>query len=98
MCPPHASAVWIVLVGTVILPPAEPRIHRVEYTDLPPPIRARLADRGIDEARFAEYLRHIDADTARRLEEGDRDELIHYALQSQRFTRLPRIERALSAR
>lgn len=93
-----SEVVAVLLASALLAVPAEQRSRRIEYSDLPPPVRARLADRGIDEARFAEYLRHIDADTARRLEEGDRDELIYYALQSQRFTRLPRIEPALSAR
>ncbi len=67
-------------------------------TDLPRLIQLGLARRGVDEAGFPAYLRRIDEETARRLEEGTRDELVYYALQSRRFTRLAPIEPALSAR
>jgi hypothetical protein len=88
----------LLLVSAALAAAAEQRTHRIEYVDLPPAVRSRLAGHGIDQPRFPEYLRHIEAETSRRLQEGQRDHFIYYALQSQRFTRLPRIEPALSAR
>jgi SAM-dependent methyltransferase len=61
-------------------------------------VRARLAGQGIDASHFVRYLHDVDAETTRRLAEGERDHFIYYALQSRRFTRLPAIEPALSAR
>lgn len=43
-------------------------------------------------------LAAIGAESMRRVESGERDHLVFYALQSGRFTALPRIEPALSAR
>ena len=77
---------------------AAQRTVRLRYDDLPRLIQRDLAQRGVDEARFPAYLREIDEETTRRLDEGTRDELVYYALQSRRFTRLPPIEPALSAR
>src|SRR5438552_3604351 len=66
---------------------------QIRYSDLPPAIARRF-----DAATFDARIQAIERDTARREREGELDHLIYYAFQSQRFTRLPRIEPALSAR
>jgi hypothetical protein len=79
-------------------PHAAPRLRHVEYSDLPVEIQQRFAYDGISAPDFPGYLRSLESDTERRLAEGEREHLIFYALQSQRFTRRPRIEPAVSAR
>lgn len=61
-------------------------------------LRARLEARGLSEAAFPSYLERIREANARRIREGDLDHLVFYMLQSTRFTSLPPIEPALSAR
>ena len=72
--------------------------RRVQYGDLTLPLQRALGDRGANSAQFERYVAAIEADTAKRVAEGDRDHLIYYALQSRRFTKRARIEPALSAR
>jgi SAM-dependent methyltransferase len=79
-------------------PHAAPRIRHIEYSDLPAEIQQRFAAGGVRAADFADYLHKVETDTARRVAEGEREHLIYYALQSDRFTRRPRIEPAASAR
>lgn len=62
------------------------------------PFRARLEARGITAGSFEAYVERVRRDNAQRVREGDLDHLIFYALQSTRFTRLPPIEPALSAK
>src|SRR5689334_22837049 len=69
------------------------QVHTVQYRDLPPAMARRF-----DTADFDARIQSIELDTARREREGELDHLIYYALQSQHFTALPRIEPALSAR
>jgi len=71
-----------------------PRKRSIRYSDLPAQIRQVLQ---VSEKTFAEFVRGIEERTAERLRLGENDHLIAYLLQSQRFTRLPRIEPALSA-
>src|SRR5262249_12120674 len=65
----------------------------VRWEDLPAGIARRF-----ERAEFDERMRAIERDTERRERAGELEHLIYYALQSQRFTKLPRIEPALSAR
>jgi hypothetical protein len=44
------------------------------------------------------YLDRLELETATRVRDGEFEHLIHYLLQSRRFTTLPPIEPALSAR
>jgi CheR methyltransferase, SAM binding domain len=76
----------------------DPRVERVKYSDLPAPIQKHFTADGIPEEKFAGYLHDVDMDTERRVAEGEREHLVYYALQSKRFTRLPPIEPAASAR
>ena len=77
---------------------AADRVHRIEYADLPQPVRQILTAQGLSSSTFSEYIQRVEADTERRVTEGEREHLIHYALQSTRFTNRPPIEPALSAR
>jgi hypothetical protein len=77
---------------------AADRVRRIEYADLPEPVRQIFTAQGLSATTFSEYIQHIEADTERRVAEGEREHLIHYALQSTRFTNRPPIEPALSAR
>lgn len=74
------------------------RVQRIEYEDLPPSVRQIFTAQGVSARGFVEYLQGVEADTERRVAEGEREHLIHYALQSSRFTNRPPIEPALSAR
>ena len=74
------------------------RSRRIRYADLPPVLQKSLAASGVPEERFAGFIAQVEADTDRRVAEGDREHLIYYALQSAGFTNRPRIEPALSAR
>ena len=74
------------------------RALRIRYADVPRPLQEHLADAKIVEETFDSYVAGIEAATARRVADGDREHLIYYALQSRRFTGRARIEPALSAR
>jgi hypothetical protein len=73
---------------------AGPGGARLRYQDLPASIERRFDAKTFD-ARTQALERET---TERRRREGEFDHLIYYALQSQRFTQLPWIEPALSAR
>jgi hypothetical protein len=61
-------------------------------------VRALLEARGVSAASFPSYLGTIRKTNAKRIREGDLDHLVFYMLQSRRFTSLPSIEPALSAK
>ena len=65
----------------------------LQFRDLPP----RLAQR-FDPMSFTGLMRTLTERTERRKREGEFDHLIAYALQSNQFTKEPRIEPALSAK
>ena len=77
---------------------AADRVHRIEYADLPQPVRQIFTAEGLSASAFSEYVQRVEANTERRVAEGEREHLIHYALQSSRFTNRAPIEPALSAR
>lgn len=77
---------------------AADRVHRIEYADLPQPVRQIFTAHGLSASTFSDYVQRVEADTERRVAEGEREHLIHHALQSSRFTTRPPIEPALSAR
>lgn len=74
------------------------RSRPIQFSDLPPVLQKSLAASGVPEPRFPAFIAEVEADTDRRVAEGDREHLIYYALQSVRFTNRPPIEPALSAR
>src|ERR1051325_5797287 len=86
---------WLTLIilGVLALRSQTPPTRTVRFGDLPAAIARRF-----DAANFDERIREIERDTARREAEGELEHLVNYALQSERFTSLPRIEPAASAR
>ena len=76
-----------------IAPPSRPII----WADVEP-LHTALEAHGVTAASFDRLVERIHTDNLRRVREGDLDHLIFYALQSTRFTTLPVIEPALSAR
>lgn len=62
------------------------------------PLRSQLRAHGLTAAAFPSYLERLRQTHARRVREGDLDHLVFYLLQSTRFTSLPAIEPALSAK
>lgn len=73
------------------------RVRQTTWADLAP-LHARLQASGITAARFASYVEDARRENGRRVREGDLDHLVFYLLQSPRFTPLPVIEPALSAK
>jgi hypothetical protein len=73
------------------------RVERITWDDLAP-VHALLEARGLAAASFAAYVERVHGDNIRRVHEGDLDHLVFYLLQSTRFTTLPPIEPALSAK
>jgi hypothetical protein len=71
--------------------------RRVTWSDVAP-FQPRLEASGVTAASFPTYVARLHDDNLRRVHEGDLDHLIFYALQSTRFTSLPPIEPALSAK
>jgi hypothetical protein len=71
--------------------------QRITWDDLAP-LHARLEARNITAGGFPSYVKTLRETHANRVREGDLDHLIFYLLQSTRFTPLPVIEPALSAK
>ncbi|WP_110170097.1 hypothetical protein [Luteitalea pratensis] len=76
---------------------AESHARRITWQDVGP-LHARLEARGFSAADFSVRIDRLAEDNARRVHLGDLDHLVFFALQSTRFTRLPAMEPALSAR
>jgi hypothetical protein len=87
------ALVLLILAGVALRADDPDPVRTLRYRDLPAGIAHRF-----DPASFDARIGAIERDTARREREGELDHLIYYALQSQRFTGLARIEPALSAR
>ena len=62
------------------------------------PLASRLQAAGLAAAAFQQYVERTHRENLRRVREGDLDHLVFYLLQSTRFTTLPPIEPAVSAR
>lgn len=71
--------------------------RRIAWPDLAP-LHARLTAAGLTDATFPQYVEQIRKTNEQRVREGDLDHLVFYVLQSTRFTPLPPIEPALSAK
>ncbi|MFN0086479.1 MAG: hypothetical protein ACKVX9_13915 [Blastocatellia bacterium] len=71
--------------------------RRIVYEDLPPALREPLAGEGKTRERFGAWIEEIERGTAKRETQGEYDHLIYFMLQSERFTRQPKIEPAISA-
>lgn len=69
----------------------------IRYSDIASEFRGLLSEQGIKESNFDKYINSLNQRTVERETEGENDHLIYFILQSERFTRQPRIEPALSA-
>lgn len=73
------------------------RARRIAWDDVVP-IQSRLEAEGVSDRTFSDRISRLAVDNARRIRLGDIDHLVFYLLQSTRYTSLPPIEPALSAR
>jgi SAM-dependent methyltransferase len=91
---------WAVLFAALSLTGAvdDEGRRRPRWNELPAVVQRSLESIDVGGERFAAYLDRVDAETVERLRDGDWDAFVYYALQSRRFTRLPPIEPALSAK
>lgn len=89
-------AVVATFAATVLASPPSPggNWRRAEYRDLPHAIQSQWSTA----SAFDAFLHGVENDTRRRVADGEREHLIYYALQSNRFTARPRIEPAISSR
>src|SRR5262249_36406012 len=71
--------------------------RRIVYTDIPAGLREWLEKQGVNANNFSDHIAAIDRSTAERELRGEYDHLIFFMMQSRRFTRLTKIEPALSA-
>lgn len=94
----HATAAALAAAVVTVVPQAANQTRRITFADLSGAAQRRFVANGVGEYEFDAYLSRIAADTDRRVAEGEREHLIHYALQSTRFTDRAPIEPALSAR
>jgi hypothetical protein len=62
------------------------------------PLHARLVAKGVSSSTFQAFVQRVHDTNIQRVREGDLDHLVFYLLQSTRFTELPSIEPALSAK
>lgn len=90
-----ATVVAGVLVAGEVQPGGAPR--RITWEDTAP-LRARLEASGVTASAFPSFVERIHQDNATRVREGDLDHLVFFLLQSTRFTPLPAIEPAISAK
>ena len=77
---------------------AHPSRRPLRFSDIPAGFRPWLTEQGLTESSFDTWITKINRQTAEREERGEYEHLINYALQSSRFSRLPKIEPAVSAR
>ncbi|HET7217004.1 MAG TPA: hypothetical protein VFJ02_03115, partial [Vicinamibacterales bacterium] len=71
--------------------------RRIAWSDVAA-VRNLLEPRGVSASSFHQYVERLHETNVQRVSEGDLDHLVFYMLQSTRFTRLPPIEPALSAK
>lgn len=84
--------------GAVAQEPGRPQAKRaIRLSDVPSGLRPDLPGTILTEQGFAAYIRAREQETADRERAGEYEHLIYYLLQSERFTREPRVEPALSA-
>ncbi len=72
-------------------------VKRITWDDVAP-LGPRLDEHAIRAGSFAAFVERTHAENLRRVREGDLDHLVFYILQSDRFTKAPAIEPALSAK
>jgi hypothetical protein len=86
------------ILGCAVIAAQPARTTRITWGDVPPALRTRLEARGITSDGFGPFVERVHRSNLDRVREGDFDHLVFYALQSTRFTSLPPIEPALSAK
>jgi hypothetical protein len=87
----------IVALGAMAAAFTQGRAARITWDDIVP-LGARLQAWRFSASGFPDYVERLHRENLRRVREGDLDHLVFYLLQSTRFTSLPPIEPALSAR
>ena len=87
----------IVAFSAVAAALAQSRAVRITWDDVAP-LGARLQSWRLSGSDFPGYVERIHQQNRQRVREGDLDHLVFYLLQSRRFTGLPAIEPAVSAR
>jgi hypothetical protein len=93
-----ATAAASAMLGASLVANAQrTTIRQTTWADVAP-VRTRLAAAGMTAASFPASIARIHQDNVRRVRVGDLDHLVFYVLQSTRFTTLPPIEPAVSAR
>jgi hypothetical protein len=85
------------MLAAVELPPPPAAVRRITWEDIAP-VRSRLQAAGLTASTFDSRIAALSREAQFRVREGDMEHLIHYVLQSTRFTRLPPIEPAMSAK
>lgn len=70
----------------------------IRYSDVPAALQDTLAAQGVSGDKFPAYIESLNQNTAERVQTGEAEHLVYFALQSSRFTRRRRIEPAESAR
>jgi hypothetical protein len=89
-------ALSVVLLAGLILESAVAS-RRITWADVAP-FQSAFEAKGLTASSFASYVERTHEENLRRVHDGDLDHLIFYALQSTRFTSLPPIEPAMSAK
>lgn len=87
----------IALAALLSIAAGLPSRRAVVLEDVALPLRERLPSESRTAKGFDEYVASLHRETARRERDGEYEHLVYFLLQSQRFTREPRIEPALSA-
>ena len=82
-------------VSMAVLLQAAAASSSIRYGDVPSALHKYIP---ANAAEFSEYIARIDHETAERVREGQSEALVYYFLQSSVFTKVSRIEPALSAR
>lgn len=81
----------------VFAQPAHWQEKNIKWGDLPEAFQKWCQTRQLTEIGFEQLVRSIHQQTVERELKGEYDHLIHFALQSNRFTKQPRIEPAISS-
>ena len=87
----------IITAGAMAAASGQGRAARITWDDVAP-LAPRFGAWRLNASEFPSYIERIHQQNRQRVREGDLDHLVFYLLQSSRFTTLPAIEPALSAR
>ena len=87
----------IIAAGAMVAASGQGRAARITWDDVAP-LAPRFEAWRLNASEFPSYIERIHQQNRQRVREGDLDHLVFYLLQSTRFTTLPAIEPAVSAR